>query len=98
MAQEVFMEIPAVRNIAKQFGVFGQMLANVNKVLQILSNTLKATAFIGLVGGGAVAFFIDMMRPQIKNWSEKCQWLKEQLNASVDAYERGDAQGATLFY
>ena len=98
MTDEIYMEIPAVRQMAKTFGQLGEILQAVSKVLEGLSMTLKVTAFMGLVGGLAVAFFIDRINPQLKELAEKCQELNEDLDASVDAYERGDAVGATRFY
>ena len=98
MTDEIYMEVPAVRQMAKTFGQLGEILQAVSKVLEGLSMTLKVTAFMGLVGGLAVAFFIDRINPQLKDLAEKCQELNEDLDASVDAYERGDAVGATRFY
>ncbi len=95
---EVYMDIPAVRDIAKTFGNVSDVLKNVSQVLQVLIDTLKATAFIGLVGGLAVAHFMEMIKPYIDKMAEKCAELKSDVTASVDAYERGDAQGATKFY
>jgi len=59
---------------------------------------LKATAFIGLVGGYAVIQFIEMIKPHIEEMAEKCKELMDDLSKSVDAYERGDQLGATRFY
>lgn len=95
---EVYMDIPAVHQMAKNFGNIGEVLDTVNQTLEILVNTLKATAFIGLVGGGAVIAFIEMIKPHIKRMADKCKELNRDLEASVRAYERGDAQGATRFY
>jgi hypothetical protein len=98
MTDEIYMDIPAVRDMAKTFDTLSDVLNTVNQVLEALSMTLKTTAFMGLVGGLAVAFFIDRIRPQIKDLAEKCEELSTDLGASVDAYERGDAVGATRFY
>jgi len=97
-SQGVYMDVPAVRNMAKTFGTIGDVLQTVNKTMQTLSNILKATAFIGLVGGYAVAQFIDSIRPQIEDMAEKCEELNKDLMASADAYERGDELGSTRFY
>jgi hypothetical protein len=59
---------------------------------------LKATAFVGLVGGLAVAHYIDSVRPQIEDIAEKCEELNKDLDASVEAYERGDELGSTRFH
>jgi len=96
--QEVFMEVPAVRDFAKKFSEISEVLENVSKALDTLSNILKATAFIGLVGGFAVAQIIDQINPYIKQVSEKCGELSGDLDASATAYEQGDAQGSTRFH
>jgi hypothetical protein len=95
---EVYMEVPAVRNMAKKFGDIGQVLSNVNKVLETLSTTLKAVAFIGFVGTAVVAQYIDTIKPYIKQMADKCVELSQDRSTSVDAYERGDATGATRFH
>ena len=95
---EVYMNIPAVENIAKTLGRVSDVLNAVNKVLEGLVLILKSTAFIGLVGGYAVAKFIESIKPYIKQMADKCEELDKDVSASVAAYERGDALGATRFY
>ena len=95
---EVYMDVPAVRNMAKAFGTISEVLQGVVKVLEMLIMTLKTTAFIGLVGGAAVAQFLEMIKPHIEDLAEKCEEISGDLDKSVDAYERGDALGATRFY
>jgi GH25 family lysozyme M1 (1,4-beta-N-acetylmuramidase) len=97
-SQGVYMDTEAVRGMAKNFGTIGDILQAVNKAMQTLSNVLKATAFVGLVGGYAVAQYIDSIRPQIEDMAEKCEELDKDLAASVDAYERGDELGSTRFH
>lgn len=95
---EVYMEIPAVRSMAKKFHDIGEVLSGVNKVMEALSTTLKAVAFIGFVGTAIVAQYIDTIKPYIKQMADKCVELGKDLSFSVDAYERGDTQGATRFH
>jgi hypothetical protein len=97
-SQGVYMDTDAVRGMAKSFGTIGDVLQAVNKAMQTLSNVLKATAFVGLVGGYAVAQYIDSIRPQIEDIAEKCEELNKDLDASVNAYERGDELGSTRFH
>jgi hypothetical protein len=97
-SQGVYMDTEAVRGMAKSFGSIGDVLQAVNKAMQTLSNVLKATAFVGLIGGYAVAQYIDSIRPQIEDIAEKCEELDKDLAASVDAYERGDELGSTRFH
>ena len=98
MADKVFMNVPAVRQIAKNFKQVGDTVDNVARVMEALVNILRGTAFIGLVGGLALAQYIDSIKPHIQQMARKCQELFSDLNKSVDAYERGDALGATRFY
>ncbi len=97
-SQGVYMDTDAVRNMAKNFGTINEVLQGVNKALEALSNILKATAFVGLVGGAAVAFFIDSTRPQIEDIAEQCEEFNKELDLSVAAYERGDEIGSTRFH
>jgi hypothetical protein len=98
MADEVYMDVPAVRDMAKTFGQVSEVLEAVDKVLKGLIELLNVTAFIGLVGGLALKHFLELIEPQIKKMADKCKELMRDVNASVDAYERGDALGATRFY
>ena len=97
-AQGVYMDTDAVRGMAKTFGTISEVLLTVAKTLEALSMTLKTTAFVGLVGGYAVAQFIDQIKPRIEDMGEKCEELNKDLDASVDAYERGDELGSTRFH
>jgi hypothetical protein len=94
----VYMDIPAVRNVSKTFGRIGAVLRTVSKVLKALITTLKTTAFVGMVGGLALAQYLQTIKPQIDELAKKCTELSKDLTASIDAFERGDAQGATPFY
>lgn len=94
----VEMDIPAVRNMAKKFDTISDTLTNVSKVMQTLITTLKTTAFVGMVGGLALAHYIESVKPTIDTMAKNCAELNKDLVASVDAYERGDAQGATRFF
>jgi len=95
---EVYMDVPAVRQMAKNFQAISEVLSTVNKVLEAMLMILKTTAFIGLVGGAAVAGYIEMIKPYVENWVQQTAEIGRDLNASVDAYERGDELGATRFY
>jgi hypothetical protein len=94
----VDMDVPAVRNVAKRFDTISDVLTNVSKVMQTLITTLKTTAFVGMVGGLALAHYMEQMKPTIDNMAKNCAELSKDLGTSVDAFERGDAQGATRFF
>lgn len=95
---EVYMDVPAVRSMAKKFGDIGRTLKSVNKMMENLSKVLQATAFVGFVGGAVAAQYINTIKPYVKQMAEKCEELGKDLGASVTAYERGDQEGATRFH
>lgn len=98
MAPEVYLNIPSVHTMAKTLATVSEVLATTDKVMEALSTTLKTTAFIGLVGGAALAAYIGNVQPFVRQMSEKCQELHDDVEASVAAYEAGDEQGATRFF
>jgi uncharacterized protein YukE len=96
--QEVYMNIPEVQGISKTFAQISQTLTGVSKALEMLINVLKGTAFIGMVGGLAEAHFLEIMKKQIDQMAQKTEEISKDVAAAVEAYQRGDAQGATKFY
>lgn len=96
--QEVYMNVPELQNIAKTFKTLEQVLQGVLKALEVIVNMLKTAAFMGLVGASSIAYFINSLKPPIKEMAERFSELSDDLKASVDAYERGDEQGATRFF
>jgi len=98
MADEVYMDIPQVQDMAKFFGQAEDVLQVFSRVMESLSATLKATAFIGLVGGYAVSAYLDGIKPKVDTAARKMGELNSDINAAVDAYQNGDAQGSTRFF
>jgi hypothetical protein len=94
----IYMNVPAVREIAKTFDRVGLALTAVVAILDGLSTLLKNTAFIGRVGGAVLILFIDTIKPTIDEVAKKCAELSGDVNASVDAFENGDEEGATRFH
>lgn len=96
-AAEIYMETGPVENIAKTINTVGQVLKTVAKVLEVLSTTLKATAFIGLVGGYAVAQYIDQFRPQIEKMAEKCIEITADVRTAIKNYQNQDFTASGRF-
>jgi len=94
----VYMDVPAVRDMAKKFGQIGEVLTNVGKVLEQLSNMCNVAAFIGLIGAQVVKAYIDQLRPHITKLAKKCQELNKDIMDSAAAYERGDQLGSARFH
>lgn len=94
---DVYMDIPAVRDIAKNFNTFSEVLNGVVQVLEALINTLNTIAFISDPARAARDWF-DRLKPQIQELAEKMAEISKDVDDSVTAYQNGDAQGATRFY
>jgi hypothetical protein len=95
---QVFMEVPAVRNMGKSFQQISQVLKQAANTAQVLANILKSNAFTNMVGAAVIVLLEQVLKPDWKYKSEKCAEISKDLAASADAYERGDQQGATRFY
>lgn len=96
--EEVYMDVPAVRGIAKNLVLIGEVLLAANKTIEVLLSTVRTTAFIGTVGTAAYIRYVEQTKPYIEHAAMKCMELSQDINASVDAFERGDAQGAAKYY
>lgn len=97
MAQEVYMDIPQVQKMSEQFGTFGDILANISKVLEMTINVLRVTAFIGLVGGAAVERYLSIIKPRVDKMAEKMHELQGDLQGAIKHYETGDESGSARF-
>jgi hypothetical protein len=97
MADEVFMDIPQVEKMSKDFQTFGDVLEAVNKTLEALSMLMKATAWLSLGATTAIATFIDRIRPNVKKAADKMKELSNDLMSAIRAYRDGDLSGSKRF-
>jgi len=97
MADEVFMDIPQVEKMSKDFNTFGEVLDAVSKALEAISILLKATAWLSLGATAAVATFIDRIRPNVKKAADKMKELSQDINSAIRAYRDGDLSGSRRF-
>lgn len=97
MAEEVYMDIPQVEKISKDFQTFGDVLDAVGKALEALSMLMKATAWISLGATEAVAQFIDHIRPNVKNAADAMKVLSADVTSAIRAYRDGDYSGSRHF-
>jgi len=98
MADEIFMDVKAVKDMAKKFTDMEGKLKETSKGLQAAISMLKASAFIGLIGNTAYAAYLEKLKPQIDKYAQKCSEMSHDLVLSAEAYERGDQQGAARFH
>jgi len=97
MATEVYMDIPQVRKLVKNFANFASILKNVNKVLEALSISLKITAWFSFGATAAAAAFIDRIKPNVKKMAEKMDELSGDVNSAIEKYVTGDTEGSNRF-
>jgi type II secretory pathway component PulF len=97
MAAEVYMNIPEVQRLATNFNQFHQILDTVAKTLEALSTALKVTAWLSFGATAAAAFFIDRIKPNVKNLSKKMEELHGDINGAILAYRDGDKSGSDRF-
>lgn len=97
MAEEVYMDIPAVEQMGQAFQSFGDVLEAVSKTLQAISMVLKATAFVSLGATAGAAAFIDRIQPRLKAAGEKMVELSGDLDGAIRSYRDGDNQGSQRF-
>ena len=98
MAEEgVYMDIPAVQTMAQGFHNFSDLLRGISKVMEAAMTTLKATAFVGLVGGAAVERYLSIIKPRVDKLSTKCEEINRDLNDAIKAYRDGDRTGSQRY-
>ena len=97
MAEEVYMDIPQVEKMSKDFHTFGDVLEAVNKTLEALSMLMKATAWISFGATTAIATYIDRIRPNVKRAADKMKELAGDLMSAIRAYRDGDLSGSKHF-
>ena len=95
---DVIMDVPAVLSMSDRFNQMGNVLKEIDNALEICMTILQTTAFIGLVGGAAVARYLNTLKPVIEKFSDKSFELSVDLKAAVEAFQNGDAEGATKFH
>ncbi|MGB1253649.1 MAG: hypothetical protein ACPG8W_23765 [Candidatus Promineifilaceae bacterium] len=98
MADQVYMDVPAVLNMGQRLDEVGDVLTNVGNALEMGMTILKTTAFVGLIGGVAVERFLGMLKPVIDELAEKSFELGRDLRDAATAFQNGDELGATKFH
>jgi hypothetical protein len=93
----VYMEIPAVQEMARQFENIHDTLKQISSLLQAAIDVLKSTAFIGLVGGFAVLVFAERIKPIIDQLAERCSETSSDIKQAIQDYMNGDEAGERLF-
>ncbi len=91
------MDYEVVDAMARGFGTAGDMLEQIDKVLQDLIHVLETTAFIGLVGGEVWACYLRRIEPKVKKLGESCREMSADLDGAVRTIRDGDSSGSQRF-
>jgi hypothetical protein len=93
----VYMDIDAVNTMANRFKNISDVLRTTSRLLEIATTTLRATAFIGLVGNAVVERYMTNIKPPLDRLAEKCAEINIDLLAAVQSYTESDLEGKTKF-
>jgi hypothetical protein len=94
---EVFMDIPRVQDMAKNFNTFGDVLDGVDKALHALSITLHVSAWFSFGATEAAAQYVDRIEPNVKKMSAKMKELNGDILSAIASYRDGDNSGSKRF-
>ncbi len=97
MADEVYMDIPRVEQMSKNFQTFGSVLEGVSKALLAISIALKAAAWLSLGATAAAAAYADRIRPNVDKAAAKMHELSSDITSAIKAYRDGDLSGSKRF-
>ncbi len=97
MADEVYMDIPAVEKMGNDFKNFGEILNAVAKALEAISFVLKATAWVSFGSTAALSAFVDRIKPNVQRAANKMIELSGDIQSAIRAYRDGDYSGSRRF-
>lgn len=97
MADEVFMEIPAVEDVQKKFQTMADVTQQISNILRIASDILRATAFFGMVGNMILAWYTDQIRGIVDQLHQMSLTISDGVGGAIRSYRDGDSSGSQLF-
>jgi len=97
MAEEVYMDIPQVQQMGKNFQTFGDVLDGVAKAVEVIALALHAVAWISFGASEAAARYLDSIKPNITKAANKMKELSGDINSAIRAYQDGDLSGSRRF-
>jgi len=88
------MDPDKVRQLAATLERISSLLRVISKVLEAQMRVLQTTAFIGMVGGAAVARYLEIIQPAVEKLSKRMAKLSEDANKSALDWERATQGGS----
>jgi hypothetical protein len=95
--EEIQMDIPRVERIASVLDRTAEVLSAVNKAMQLAIETLEKTAFVGLVGGAAVACYLRTVQPQVAELAKDLGNSAAEVRKAVANFRAQDWTNAGMF-
>lgn len=95
--QVVQMDYGVVTEVSKGFSTQSQMLKMVSKVLGVLIQVLRATAFFSAGTNLALANYLETIQKKIDNLAKLCDEFSSDLARAVGDHKRGDIKGKRYF-
>lgn len=94
---EVRMDYEAVEKLSQGFGTAADVLKAVSTALEVAINILRATAFVGLIGGFAVQMYLERIQPEVEKLADICDELSLDLLGAITSIRDGDTEGSQRF-
>jgi hypothetical protein len=91
------MDYGVVMEVSKGFSTASEMLKMVSKVLGILIQILRATAFASFGTSLALANYLETIQKKIDNLAKICDEFAGDLERAVGDHKRGDIKGKRYF-
>ena len=98
MSDQIYMDVPAVLSMSQRLTTMGERMDQASDAVGMLITILETTAFIGWIGAKARQVFEGQLKPKMDKVTMCLAELGQDLTDAANAYQRGDATGATRFY
>jgi hypothetical protein len=94
----VLMDYQVIGDVSKGFSTAADALNTVGKILTVLINILRASAFLSFGTSAALAQYLDGINQQVQNLANVCQndFAAPLLQARTD-HQNGDVAGKNYF-
>lgn len=91
------MDYDAVEDMASGFSTANDVLEAISTALQAAIAILKATAFLGMIGNAALAFYLEGIKPNVDRLAATTEELSQDLRNAVAIVRDGDTTVSSRF-
>jgi hypothetical protein len=97
MAEDIYMDIPAVTTMGNTFNTIGETLNTIAKIMDAAAKLLETVGWLGGPGLAAVGYWLDRMKPIVDNLGKMCLENAEGITGAIKSYRDGDNSGSAKF-